>query len=96
MSEEVMKNIALEVVREKLLHYVHQVSQISSNLITIYCLSFEHNWFFLFQEIPYGIDHRLVDWKELRNGSLRIEQHLIAPKKSQVKILVGKKGSKIG
>lgn len=71
MSEEVRKNISLEVVRERLLDHVHQ-------------------------EVPYGIEHRLVDWKELRDGSLRIEQHFITPKLSQRKILVGKKGSKIG
>lgn len=71
MSEEVMKNISLEVVREKLLNYIHQ-------------------------EIPYEIEHRLMGWKELRDGSLRIEQHLITHKQSQRKILVGKKGSKIG
>ncbi|GFQ00853.1 GTP-binding protein erg [Phtheirospermum japonicum] len=71
MSEEVMKNISLEVVREKLLDYVHQ-------------------------EIPYGIEHKLMGWKELRDGSLRIEQHFITHKISQRKILVGKKGSKIG
>ncbi|KAF4391418.1 hypothetical protein F8388_008029 [Cannabis sativa] len=71
MSEEVMKNISLEVVRERLLDHIHQ-------------------------EIPYGIEHRLMDWKELRNGSLRIEQHLITNKLSQRKILVGKNGSKIG
>ncbi|GAV69235.1 MMR_HSR1 domain-containing protein/KH_2 domain-containing protein [Cephalotus follicularis] len=71
MSEEVMKNISLEVVRERLLDHIHQ-------------------------EIPYGIEHRLIDWKELRDGSLRIEQHLITPKLSQRKILVGKNGSKIG
>lgn len=71
MSEEVMKNISLEVVRERLLDHVHQ-------------------------EIPYEIDHRLMDWKELRDGSLRIEQHFITHKQSQRKILVGKNGSKIG
>ncbi|XP_065850080.1 GTP-binding protein ERG [Euphorbia lathyris] len=71
MSEEVLKNISLEVVREKLLDHVHQ-------------------------EIPYSIEHKLIDWKELRDGSLRIEQHLITTKNSQRKILVGKKGSKIG
>ncbi|GAB2222948.1 hypothetical protein Drorol1_Dr00017080 [Drosera rotundifolia] len=71
MSEEVMKNISLEVVRERLLDYVHQ-------------------------EIPYEIDHKLIDWKELRDGSLRIEQHFITNKLSQRKILVGKNGSKIG
>ncbi|KAI9198333.1 hypothetical protein LWI28_014049 [Acer negundo] len=71
MSEEVMKNISMEVVRERLLDHIHQ-------------------------EIPYGLEHRLMDWKELRNGSLRIEQHLITNKLSQRKILVGKNGSKIG
>ncbi|KAM1045079.1 hypothetical protein ACFX2A_036944 [Malus domestica] len=71
MTEEVMKNISLEVVRERLLDHVHQ-------------------------EIPYTIEHRLMDWKELRDGSLRIEQHLITNKLSQRKILVGKKGNKIG
>ncbi|KAJ6841072.1 GTP-binding protein ERG [Iris pallida] len=71
MSEETMKSIALEVVREKMLNHIHQ-------------------------EIPYAIEHRLMDWKELRNGSLRIEQHFITPKPSQRQILVGKNGSKIG
>uniref|UniRef100_A0A803NCK7 G domain-containing protein n=1 Tax=Chenopodium quinoa TaxID=63459 RepID=A0A803NCK7_CHEQI len=70
MSEEVMKNISLEVVRERLLDHVHQ-------------------------EIPYEIDHQLVDWKDLRDGSLRIEQQFLTQKESQRKILVGKNGSKI-
>ncbi|CAJ1932731.1 unnamed protein product [Sphenostylis stenocarpa] len=48
------------------------------------------------QEIPYDVEHRLIDWKELRDGSLRIEQHFITNKLSQRKILVGKNGSKIG
>uniref|UniRef100_A0A0D9X5F3 GTP-binding protein ERG n=1 Tax=Leersia perrieri TaxID=77586 RepID=A0A0D9X5F3_9ORYZ len=71
MTEEVMKTISLEVVREKMLDHIHQ-------------------------EIPYVIDHRLMDWKELKDGSLRVEQHFIAPKQSQRQILVGKNGSKIG
>ena len=37
-----------------------------------------------------------MDWKDLRDGSLRIEQHLITHKDSQRRILVGKNGSKIG
>ncbi|XP_024977236.1 GTP-binding protein ERG isoform X1 [Cynara cardunculus var. scolymus] len=71
MTEDVMKNISLEVVREKFLDHVHQ-------------------------EIPYDVEHRLIDWKELRDGSVRIEQHLITNKVSQRKIIVGKNGSKIG
>lgn len=71
MTEEVMKTISLEVVREKMLDHIHQ-------------------------EIPYVIEHRLMDWKELKDGSLRVEQHFITPKQSQRQILVGKNGSKIG
>ncbi|RWW64604.1 hypothetical protein BHE74_00028141 [Ensete ventricosum] len=71
MSEEIMKTISLEVVREKMLDHIHQ-------------------------EIPYVIEHRLMDWKELRDGSLRVEQHFITPKPSHRQILVGKNGSKIG
>ncbi|KAJ8758734.1 hypothetical protein K2173_000455 [Erythroxylum novogranatense] len=71
MTEEVMKNISLEVVRERLLDHIHQ-------------------------EIPYTIEHRLIDWKELKDGSIRIEQHFITRKKSQRGILLGKNGSKIG
>ncbi|KAK3122977.1 hypothetical protein QOZ80_8AG0621420 [Eleusine coracana subsp. coracana] len=71
MTEEVMKTISLEVVREKMLDHIHQ-------------------------EIPYVIEHRLMDWKELKDGSLRVEQHFITPKQSQCQILIGKNGSKIG
>ncbi|KAK1407752.1 hypothetical protein QVD17_39378 [Tagetes erecta] len=71
MTEDVMKNISIEVVREKFLDHIHQ-------------------------EIPYDVEHRLIDWKELRDGSIRIEQHLITNKVSQRKIIVGKNGSKIG
>lgn len=71
ITEDVMKNISLEVVREKFLDHIHQ-------------------------EIPYDVEHRLIDWKELRDGSIRIEQHFITNKVSQRKIIVGKNGSKIG
>ncbi|MCO5547382.1 hypothetical protein L7F22_000831 [Adiantum nelumboides] len=47
------------------------------------------------EEIPYELNHQLVDWQELEDGSLRIEQHFYLPKKGQCKIVVGKSGSKI-
>ncbi|KAI3960532.1 hypothetical protein MKW98_022005 [Papaver atlanticum] len=71
MTEDIMKNISLEVVHEKLLDHIHQ-------------------------EIPYTLEHLLIDWKDLKDGSLRIEQHLIVSKPSQRRILIGEKGSKIG
>ena len=94
-----MKNISLEVVREKLLDHVHQVMpKIRFNKLNLFIYKVHLSWdiYVVNQEIPYNIEHRLVDWKELRDGSLRIEQHFITPKMSQRKILVGKKGSKIG
>ncbi|OVA12742.1 Zinc/iron permease [Macleaya cordata] len=45
MNEDLMKNMSLEVVREKMLHHIHQ-------------------------EIPYALEHRLIDWKDLRDGVL--------------------------
>lgn len=47
------------------------------------------------EEIPYELDHQLIDWEELEDGSLRIEQHFYLPKKGQCRIVVGKSGSKI-
>ena len=49
----------------------------------------------LLQEIHYVIEHRLMDWKDLKDGCLRVEQHSRTPKQSQRQILVGKNGSKI-
>ncbi|KAF8364708.1 hypothetical protein HHK36_033318 [Tetracentron sinense] len=101
MSEDIMKNISLEVVREKMLHHIHQVllgvlylytlSVLFLGKRSLYCGNNSH-----FQEIPYTLEHRLINWKELRDGSLRVEQHFITHKQSQRKILVGKNGSKIG
>lgn len=70
MDDEFLKNLSLEVVREKMLDCVHQ-------------------------EIPYAVDQRLIDWKPMRDGSLRIEQHLFVAKLGHRKIVVGKNGSKI-
>lgn len=47
------------------------------------------------EEIPYELDHQLVDWQELEDGSLRVEQHFYLPKKGQCRVVVGKGGSKI-
>jgi GTPase Era involved in 16S rRNA processing len=35
------------------------------------------------QEIPYVTEHRLINWKELKDGFLRVEHHFISPKQSQ-------------
>lgn len=94
MSEEVMKNISLEIVRERLMDHIHQV--LFKSLCSCCCFAFRFSLTCLFQEVPYDIQHRLIDWKELRDGSLRIEQHFITSKLSQRGILVGKNGSKIG
>jgi len=45
------------------------------------------------QEIPYAVQQRNVGWTELRDGSLRIDQHLLVQGRVQGMILVGKEGT---
>ncbi len=49
----------------------------------------------LHQELPYAITVETTDWKELRNGSVRIEQTIFVERDSQKKIVLGKGGSAI-
>ncbi|XP_043439481.1 GTPase Era, mitochondrial [Prionailurus bengalensis] len=44
------------------------------------------------QEIPYNVQQRTVVWEEGPSGELVIEQKLLVPKESHVKILIGPKG----
>lgn len=92
----------MEVVRERMLDHIHQV--LFFLFFSVFCKTYilasfspvVNVYCFFFQEIPYVIDHKLMGWKEFRDGSIRIEQHFITQKQSQRQILVGKKGSKIG
>ena len=49
----------------------------------------------LHQELPYAITVETTDWKNLRNGSVRIEQTVFVERDSQKKIVLGKGGSLI-
>ncbi|KAL2652073.1 hypothetical protein R1flu_020201 [Riccia fluitans] len=53
---------------------------------------FEH----LHEELPHTTNQKLVSWKVLKDGSIRIQQLLTVPKKEHQKILVGKNGAVIG
>ncbi|XP_034497727.1 GTPase Era, mitochondrial isoform X2 [Ailuropoda melanoleuca] len=44
------------------------------------------------QEMPYSVQQRTVMWEEGPSGELVIEQKLLVPKKSHVRILIGPKG----
>lgn len=46
----------------------------------------------LHQELPYAITVETTDWKNLRNGSVRIEQTIFVERDSQKKIVLGKGG----
>jgi len=46
-------------------------------------------------EIPYSVVIDTIGWTELLDGSLRIDQNIIVPKKSHLKILVGRGGKTI-
>jgi GTP-binding protein Era len=49
----------------------------------------------LHQELPYHSTVETVDWKELKDGSARIEQTIYVERESQRKIVLGKGGQTI-
>jgi GTPase len=49
----------------------------------------------LHQELPYHSTVETVDWKELKDGSVRIEQTIYVERESQRKIVLGKGGRTI-
>ena len=49
----------------------------------------------LHQELPYSITVETAQWKELRDGSVRIEQTLYVEREGQKKIVIGKGGQVI-
>jgi GTPase len=49
----------------------------------------------LHDEIPYSLTVETTDWKELKDGSVRIEQTIYVERESQRKIVLGAKGATI-
>jgi GTP-binding protein Era len=49
----------------------------------------------LHDELPYSLTVETADWKELQDGSVRIEQTIYVMRESQRKILLGAKGATI-
>lgn len=49
----------------------------------------------LHDEIPYSLTVETTDWKELKDGSVRIEQTIYVERESQRKIMLGAKGATI-
>jgi GTP-binding protein Era len=49
----------------------------------------------LHEELPYALTVETTDWKELKDGSVRIEQTIYVERESQRKIVLGAKGKAI-
>ena len=49
----------------------------------------------LHDELPYSLTVETADWKELKDGSVRIEQTIYVMRDSQKKIVLGAKGATI-
>ena len=49
----------------------------------------------LHEELPYQLTVETTDWKELKDGSVRIEQTIYVARESQRKIVLGAKGQSI-
>ena len=55
----------------------------------------ERIYHLLHDELPYSISVETSDWKQLKDGSVRIEQTIYVERDSQKKIVLGKGGSAI-
>ena len=49
----------------------------------------------LHDELPYTLTVETAEWKELKDGSIRIEQTIFVERESQRKIVLGAKGQTI-
>jgi GTP-binding protein Era len=49
----------------------------------------------LHEELPYALTVETTDWKELKDGSVRIEQTIYVERESQRRIVLGAKGAMI-
>ncbi|HUU24422.1 MAG TPA: GTPase Era [Methyloceanibacter sp.] len=49
----------------------------------------------LHEELPYALTVETTEWKELRDGSIRIEQTIYVERESQRRIVLGAKGAMI-
>jgi GTP-binding protein Era len=49
----------------------------------------------LHEELPYTLTVETTDWKELKDGSIRIEQTIYVERESHRKIVLGAKGQTI-
>ena len=47
------------------------------------------------REIPYSSTVETTDWKQLKNGSVQIDQTIFVERESQRKIVLGSKGQAI-
>ncbi|KAH0511458.1 GTPase Era, mitochondrial [Microtus ochrogaster] len=47
---------------------------------------------YLPEEVPYSVQQKTVIWEEGPNGELVIQQNLLVPKESHMRILIGQKG----
>uniref|UniRef100_A0A8C5NUZ9 GTPase Era, mitochondrial n=1 Tax=Jaculus jaculus TaxID=51337 RepID=A0A8C5NUZ9_JACJA len=47
---------------------------------------------YLPEEVPYSVQQKTVIWEEGPSGELVIQQNLLVPKESHVRILIGQKG----
>lgn len=55
----------------------------------------ERIYHLLHDELPYAISVETTDWKQLKDGSIRIEQTIFVERESQKKIVLGKGGRSI-
>jgi GTPase len=92
---EDFKSYLAEVVPAGPWHYPEDdISDIPMRLLAAE-ITRERIYHLLHDELPYAISVETTDWKQLKDGSVRIEQTIFVERESQKKIVLGKGGRSI-
>lgn len=92
---EDFKSYLAEVVPAGQWHYPEDdISDIPMRLLAAE-ITRERIYHLLHDELPYAISVETTDWKQLKDGSVRIEQTVFVERDSQKKIVLGKGGRAI-
>ena len=92
--DDVVTSLAEKLPKGPYLYPEDQVSDMPMRLLAAE-ITREQIFAHLHQELPYAITVETEDWKELKDGSARVEQTVYVERDSQRSIVLGKAGSQI-
>lgn len=92
--DDVLDHLAARVPAGPYLYPEDQVSDMPMRLLAAE-ITREQVFAHLHQELPYATTVETEDWKELKDGSARVEQTVYVERESQRSIVLGKGGARV-